>query len=378
MLILSVILAKVFLISSHPAPAPQIGSLSEALKEEGIEYEILATEEAYRSLEKLKYPVHNFYLGEKPLASLPDLEAEKVAEAVANQCKEGHAVMTDIGSPIAARIQRILTKKYPHITRIAYYENPEDFVPGGYSEMAGRVLPYSQVVLFANANLASQPIYEQKPATRINMLGKKCIGLGFSSLPQEVQKLKELRTDASRRRAAFLQKHGIADRGQKVAIYFGGANEVYYEKAFPAFLDILSKSTTSDMTVVIQQHPRSIREGNRDGKLLEKAKTGHEVVISKAEFDEVLAVADLALYYQTTANAKFMLAGIPTIQVGHETFLDILVKNGCCPSVTTAEQFKEVLKSNIKMEPDVAKIYQLLGVQPDWRERFVAALKKDS
>ena len=376
MLFLSVILTKVFLISSHPAPAPQIGSLSEALKEEGIEYEILATEEAYRSLEKLKYPVNNFYLGEKPLASLPDLEAEKIAEEVADRCQEGHAVMTDVGSPITARIQRILAKKYPHITRIAYYENPESFVPGGYSEMAGRVLPYSQVVLFANANLANQPIYEQKPGSRINMLGKKCIGLGFSSLPQEVEKLKELRADASQRRAAFLQNHGIQDRGQKIAIYFGGANEVYYEKAFPAFLEMLSKSTTPDMTVFIQQHPRSVREGNRDGKLLEKTSTKQQVVISKAEFDEALAVADLALYYQTGANAKFVLSGIPTLQIGHETFSDILVKNGFCPSVTTAEQFEEVMKSNFKMVPDETKIYQLLGVQPDWKARFITALKK--
>ncbi len=54
-------------------------------------------------------------------------------------------------------------------------------------------------------------------------------------------------------------------------------------------------------------------------------------------------MADAAFYYQTSMGPQFVLAGIPTVQIAHETYQDILVKNKLSPSVTDVEQFLDVL-----------------------------------
>ncbi|HEY5260149.1 MAG TPA: hypothetical protein VIJ46_05815, partial [Rhabdochlamydiaceae bacterium] len=203
--------------------------------------------------------------------------------------------------------------------------------------------------------------------------------------PQEVAKLKEARAiekETGAQRTEFLKKHDIQDRGQKIAVYMGGANEVYFDHAFPHFLDILPPKGETDplaqTTIVIQQHPRAVTEGNRDGKLLEtwKAKLGAaapEVVLSKVKFDEAVLVADAAMYYQTTANVKCFLGGINTFQVdydtqktGHVPFDDVLVRNHLCTKAVTQDQFLTALDQ--KPAPiDEERVYtELLGINREW------------
>jgi hypothetical protein len=47
------------------------------------------------------------------------------------------------------------------IPRLAYYDNPEPFVPGGYSHTAAEVMREAQGILFANETLAKATIYSE-------------------------------------------------------------------------------------------------------------------------------------------------------------------------------------------------------------------------
>ncbi len=382
-------LLHVCFVCCHPAPAAHFADFSQALAQSGIICDFTAAETAYSTLKGRAVPVEDFYppalVGMLPsLSLLPDEDAERLAESVAASCSAARAVITDVGSSFAARVQRKLAERHPEVLRIAYYDNPESYVPGGYSETAAKVMAQAQVVLFANANLAKSPIYSQ-PGIPLDLAGMRCVGLGNSSLPQEVAKLKEARSsekESGAQRAEFLRKHGIEDRGQKIAFYMGGANEVYFNHALPHFLDILPLKRETDplaqTTIFIQQHPRAVTEGNKDGKLIEtwKAKLGAaapEVVLSKVKFDEAVLVADAAMYYQTTANVKCFLGGINTFQVdydtqkaGHVPFDDVLIRNGFCAKAVTQDEFLKALEQ--KPAPiDEERVYtELLGINREW------------
>jgi hypothetical protein len=66
-----------------------------------------------------------------------------------------------VGDPFAITLHEKLEKKNPELLRLAYYDNPEPYVPGGYSETAAKVMQLAHRTLFANANLADQP-HKQK------------------------------------------------------------------------------------------------------------------------------------------------------------------------------------------------------------------------
>ncbi len=129
-----------------------------------------------------------------------------------------------------------------------YYDNPEEFVPGGYSETANKIRAIADRTLFANANLAT---------------GEKDIGIGYSPVVNDVLEIRKMRETSDR--TAFLKKHEIEDTGQKIIVYFEGANETHYTQAFPHFLDLLKEWDFSNTVLVFQQHPRALKEGNRDG-----------------------------------------------------------------------------------------------------------------
>lgn len=386
-------------VCCHPAPAAHFADFSQALAQSDIVCDFKAAETAYSTLKGRAIPVEDFYIPAlvgtiPPLSQLPDEDAERLAESVAASCSTARVVITDVGSSFAARVQKKLAEKHPEILRVAYYDNPESYVPGGYSETAAKVMDQAQVILFANANLAKSLIYSQ-PGVAMNLSDKRCVGLGNSSLPQEVAKLKEARAiekETGAQRAEFLRKHGIEDRGQRIAVYMGGANDVYFDYALPHFLNILpSKGETDPLaqtTIFIQQHPRAVIEGNKDGKLLEmwKAKLGAaapEVVLSKVKFDEAVVVADAAMYYQTTANVKCLLGGINTFQVAYDTqkarhvpFDDVLTRNRLCAKTVTQDEFLQALEQ--KPAPiDEERVYtELLGINREW-QRILTSLLAD-
>lgn len=350
------IVAPIVFVCSHPNAANHFADFAAELeKSQGITCQFLASGTALENLKKRQVVVQSF-------------DPNDLSELV-KTCRTAKAVITDVGHAAAAKIHQTLSEQAPEVRRFAYYDNPESCVPGGYSETVEQVAAYGPAFLFANANL--EKVYA-KPDQEIGI--KTRIPLGYSPLPSEVGKLRDMRkTSQVEKRAQFLKANGIEERKQKIAVYIGGANTEYMNKAFPTFLKVV-EGVNLDMTVVIKQHPRSLTDyGDQDGKLLAEWKKSHgtEVIISKADLNDLLMVADLALYYQTTANAKSVLLDIPTIQV--ERFDDTLVRNGICESVSTSELFLKAVNAPA-VAIDQEKIYKLLGVRNNWAEILYKAL----
>jgi hypothetical protein len=107
---------------------------------------------------------------------------------------------------------------------------------------------------------------------------------------------------------------------------------------------------------------------------MSSAATAPKVVVSDVSSDDAQIVADAAMYYQTSMGPQFALAGIPTIQVGHETFEDILVKADLCPSVTDGERLLKEINQLDRVDIDREAIYRGLGIKADWFQRLKAAI----
>ena len=89
--------------------------------------------------------------------------------------------------------------------------------------------------------------------------------------------------------------------------------------------------------------------------------------------EEAMIAADYAIYYQTSLAAQFILAGIPTIQAGHNTYEDLLIRNHLCESVTTAEELQAALEK--AKVPNEQKLLEDLGVRSNWPELLEQALQ---
>ena len=217
----------------------------------------------------------------------------------------------------------------------------------------------------------------------IDLSQKLTIGIGYYP-KSDANKILEIRKNKEEVKtiiSSLLVKNAIADRNQKIFVYTGGANDVYYNKAFPHFIDLVSKlvktsnSPLKDTILILQQHPRAKTEGNVDAKLVEKFLSSHELpegfhfIVSDLPTSKSLAIADRVFYYQTSMAAQFVFAEIPSvIQVGHETYPDLLIRAGF-PSVTSAQQLTQVLSSNaqsIKTQP----LEKELGIDPKWKENL--------
>jgi hypothetical protein len=385
--------SEVCFVACHPAAGTHFADFFFELHQLGrVSCRMVATEKAAEELEKRHVPFQNFYEGKKAkaLRDLSEKEQDELAISVAKICRHARCVIIDVGTEFSTKVQTKLAELYPSIVRIAYYDNPEPFVPGGYSATAAKVMQKAQIVLFANAKLAEATLYPTSDSSKpFDFQGKQKVGLGYANL-RDIEELLEKRKPATRipLQAALFNKQGLNPKTiATLAVYFGGANEIYYQQAFPRFLEILTAASKtedlSNLAIVIQQHPRSVLEGNRDGTLLEKwnktaSKQSPKVVLSLSSFNDALVSADLALYYQTGAATRFMLAGVPTAQIGHEPYHDTLIRNGFCQSVTDEKQFLQLLDDlctpPIPNEEVRKKIAQESGIDPAWPKRLASLL----
>jgi hypothetical protein len=251
--------------------------------------------------------------------------------------------------------------------------------------VAAEVMQAAQGILFANSNLTQASIF-QAPDTAIDFGSRKKVGIGYYPINQ-AEKIAKRRTEEKPiLRQALLQKNGIADQGQKVLVYFGGNNEEYFSKALPAFLSLLEQgmgqSDFTNLVIVLQQHPgakaKNIDRNLFEGWASKYRQTPHapSVIISDSNSDDAQTVADGALYYQTSMGPQFVLAGIPTIQIGHETYEDILVRNRLSPSVTSVDQFIGVIADLNQQKKEVQRdvILEGLGIKQDWLQTLETAL----
>jgi hypothetical protein len=322
----------------------------------------------------------------KEFFDLPSSE-EETAVQIAKRCAEASVAITDVGHSFDVILQKALSQHAPRSLRLAYYDNPESFVPGGYSAVAAKVMRAAQGVLFANANLATEAIYEA-PNQPIELDPNKRFGVGYYS-QEQAQKIRDRRMKEHQLiRSQILAQCSLEDRGQKLLIYVGGNNEDYFSQAFPSFLRFLSaasqKSDFSNYVIVLQQHPGAKRD-NFDGQFLRnwqeqnQQETSPWFMISQCSIDDVQIAADAMLYYQTSMGPQFVLAGIPAIQVGHNTYNDLLVKNQLCATATNENELLfalESLERDLNLESSRDASMQGLGVHSDWLERLQRFLEK--
>jgi hypothetical protein len=365
--------ATVCLIACHGGPADHFATYAETLIKQGYDVQIHATGPALKKFQDRNIEVKSAF----SLDQLSPDEEDSLAQAIAKTCSTASIVITDVGHAFDVKIQQALSIYAAEIPRFAYYDNPEPFVPGGYSSTAAVVMHYAQGVLFANATLAKALIYGEV-GKEVDFADKLRFGIGYYPVSQ-AEKIAGLRkSDHDTARSTFLMNNGIEDTGQKVLVYFGGNNEEYFSKAFPAFLSYLGQTDLKDAIIVLQQHPGA-KVSNGDVQQVETwllEYSQNKIIVSDFSSDAAQILADAALYHQTSMGPQFVLAGIPTVQIGyeidelgHEIYEDILVRNQLAPTVTNSERFAAVI-GNLEKLSEMPKqdLLNGLGIKEDWQD----------
>lgn len=350
-------------IACHGGPADHFATFAEQLTQKGYRIHVYANGPALKKFEERKIEQISLY-------SLENIEGEDAALKLAEKCASMAAVITDVGHPFDVALQKALKLKAPHVLRLAYYDNPEPFVSGGYSSTAAKVMNAAQRVLFANGNLAKSSIY-QEPQKEIPLNYEKRFPLGYYPLSaaENIKKRRDIEQYCLRE--AFFNRSGIQELGQRILVYIGGNNEEYFSKALPAFLKILK----SDLPCIIlyQQHPGA-KNQNIDLDLIRKQTGGTQVYLSDMNTEDAQVIADGILYYQTSMSPQFVLAGIPLIQVGHQPFFDLVLKNGLCPFAGNREDFIKAVLDLERGSPAIG-ISHSLGLSSDWLINLEKVLK---
>ncbi len=345
-------------IACHGGPADHFAVFAEKLAEQGYEVQICASGPALKKFQ------------DRNIKVLQSFDADILSETGAIQIVQSFSrvsfVISDVGHSTDTLLLKTFAKERPDVMRVAYYDNPEPYVPGGYSDVAAKVMEVADKVFYANANLASA--------------SSKGVEIGYYPVAQAEKMAARRVQEHDSMRTKLFSENKLEDRGQKVLVYFGGNNTEYFEKAFPAFLNILSQADLSNVVVVLQQHPGAKKENIDKQQLEEWLKTDSAtVLLSNKSSDEMQVIADGALYYQTSMGPLFALAGIPTIQVGHKTFEDVLVRGKLCSTATTAFDFDKavaVMKPVDVTEKKKTQLYQSLGIKEDWFKNLLTNVNK--
>lgn len=291
------------------------------------------------------------------------------AADIATRCIGANSVVAEVGDPFCKDILSELAEVDPSVKRIIYYDNPEEYVPGGYSKTYDAIANQKvDAIFFANEHLAK--LEKRAPS----------YGVGYYLL-EKVEDINKLQERKSELKQQFFEAHALQGDYENILLYIGGANKVYYDSAFPHFLSILlslGKDIKMQKTLVIlQQHPRSGVEKlvYDDCEKVFKEK-GIHLCLSTSPILEVAAFATTTLYYQTSLAPCLALAGIPLIQIGHESYEDCLVKSKMVPFIHTKEQLLSVLSQDQKNNYDPALILKNVGYNANWKKRFVSFLEE--
>jgi hypothetical protein len=317
-----------------------------------------------------------------------DQPSQEEAEKIAKTCQTAFCVITDVGYLFSVEIQKALLIHAEKVRRVAYYDNPEPFIPG-YSKNASETIELAHDILLANPNLYKQGIFSKKDQL-IPLDTKKIFAVGYYHKDYFTQIALKRRTSKEDLTRNFLFEHGLYQgHKRKLFFYFGGSNTPYYEKAFPAFINFIGEAQKSkldlrDYIFVIQKHLQA-KEQKKEEQIIAKAikerRLDHNnppIVISKFSQAKAQVVADAAFYYQSPQGPQFALEGIqPIFQIGHKKYEDILVRNGIISSITTPQEFIyafQQLNENPPEPYDKQKILNLLGYNKHWNKEFLKAI----
>lgn len=218
--------AIVCFIVCHGGPADHFAVFADQLMKDGYTVEVYASGPALKKFQEHKIHVQHPF----SLEHLSSNEEEKLAEKMAKECS-APVIITDVGHSFAKKVQTAFAKLSPRTYRLAYYDNPESYVPGGYSSIAAEVMLAAQGVLFANSNLTAEPIWQTSDC-KVQFGERKRWGIGFYPMQQAIRIAGRRKKEQSTLRAQFLTKHGFQDSGQKILVYFGGNNEGVFFSSF--------------------------------------------------------------------------------------------------------------------------------------------------
>lgn len=367
-------------IAGHGGPANYFATFSEKLKEKGHSVDIYALGKAANTtFISRKTPVKEFFDAD----ALSSKELEKVAEKIA-RCY--HRVIIDVANRKNIEFIGKLKQQNPEILITAFCDNPNAYVPGGYSTVAAKVLLMADKALFVNANHEKDAIYEEFDK-EIPLPFEKRIGLGCYPVKKAEELSKQREQKQAAIRAQVFAKYGLEDKDQKVLVYFGGNNDEYFESAFPAFLGFLSEgikqTDLSNTVIMLQQHPRAKDKEGKDSdhqqlnSWMEKHGTNPfapKIILSEETSNDMQVLADGVLYHQTSMGPVLALAGIDMIQIGDKKpYKDGMVDSRICPSVTSSSGLVEAMQtieSKPLSEEKKEAIYKSLGKREDWFARL--------
>lgn len=293
-------------------------------------------------------------------------------------------IITDLGHLFAAKIHQ--TAKERNIENLAYYHHLEPYYRG--SAVAAEVMRHAVGVIFANTTLIEGPIYEE-PGFSLDFTEKETFPLGYYPVHHAQMIKRKRQNEQGRNRKELLGQNGMKDIDQKIILYLGSNTNKYFQKAFPAFMSMLSKTVKkrdlSTIIILFQKDPTN--EECSDQRKLTKwsFKHGHlsnapKIIISPYEsYKDALVVADLTAYYRTTDSALISLI-VPVIQIAHKEREDLLTRSCLAKSVTTTTAFKKVVKrlTSERLVPiPTNKIHEKLGIQDSWLEKLTEIINNN-
>lgn len=380
------VLTTVFFVTCNPGPAGHFAALGKALDTK-YDVSFIAAGASLAKIKDQQVKVTDFNPEQLDLSK--DEVQIQLANKVAKICAVANIVIVDVGHKFYVHLEKALAKSGDDNDQssllASYYDNIERWVPGGYSKTAEEVMKISQAVFLANFKLAEEDLYSDEKSV-IDLKDISRMGIGYFPLEQAEKLRQDRLTKRQEARQKFLESLGYKEKGQEILVYLGENNSEYFEQSLPKFLEFIeeiSKRTdTIDLTntlIVFQQHPnaKAKQEEQRllNEKNLDKKPNYPTCIISNVSSSEALVVADVVAGRQSSMVYQIALAKIPYMQVGHKTYPDVLVRNGLCPSVTTAEGFAETLEQLIEQSPKDdpeadKKILDGLGIQSNWAENF--------
>lgn len=358
----------IWFVVCHAAPATHFSEQIIDLREKGYHVEVAATGPGYNKLIEKGIDAHQF--DPSNLTSL------------AKRFSSNQIVITDCGDIAIKELHSILEQR--GITHLAYYDNPESFVPGGYSKTAAEILPVSSGVIFANKHLADRPLYTS-PDQPMELANIQKFGLGYYPYSDALKIRNSRISNQLPLRQKFFSQHNIEDQGQQLIVYYGGNNNEYYQKAFPCFLKILADASADDQfsaqtIVIFQQHPGA-KKNNIDGKMLnqwlERKRFQLPIVVSTMDYDSSQILADAVCYYQTSMSPMYALAEIPLAQIAHVPYLDCIVANGLCPSINTSQELIAFVSSisDSQNDVDLQSVLETIGYDECWINHYETILQ---
>jgi len=372
--------AALCFIVCHGGPADHIATYAQTLKEQGINIRIYAVgDAAIKKFQERKIEIDTTFSLKRPN------EVDELSKVVA---KTFSVVVTDVGDPYDIKLQQSLADHAPKVSRWAYYDNFDPFVPGGYSKTAAQVMLAAEGILFANQKFETTPVCNGDEK-EIDFGNRVRIGIGYYPLDKAEAIIKRRVEERAMLRSKILSESKIEEVGQKILVYYGGNNDEYFSNAFPAFISLLEEAAQdkdlSNYVIMLQKHPGASKESkdtqlvlNQIEKFKDNKKTPKLIFSPLSSSDDAQVGSDLGCYYQTSMGLQMVWAGIPLFQIGHRTHKDVLINNELCPSVLEASQLIDVLNNPEKITPKIDSkddLREKLGIRKDkdWQDILLKA-----